>query len=275
MGQKKTAIRQNVLDGDNLPNAILNAVIAGYDVETIVGDTVETLQKGETTTFMFEATPDAIEQFAESFVAKVKAVAAELREFEYIDKPVIRRRDTQTPAAKPDARVGGESGAKGGSEAEGESKGSPAGAGAGAGDEGIEVESAEEARPAEEAPPPVAEETTTRMVPVSELEIAGILATIERVGGKRYRGKVAIKLPNSLVGLGASVSAALTKQGVDMDELADAVADYVIDFIARNPDRFGRMDAGTAADTLEFTEMAFSSSNDKAIVSTFEVGGEA
>jgi len=275
MGQKKTAIRQNVLDGDNLPNAILNAVIAGYDVETIVGDTVETLQKGETTTFMFEATPDAIEQFAESFVAKVRAVAAELREFEYIDKPVIRRRDAQTPAAKPDARVGGESGAKSGPEAEGEDEGAPAPA---ADEEGIEVESAEEARPAEEVQPPAAAETTettVRMVPVSELKIVGILATIERVGGKRYRGKVAIKFPNSLVGLSASVPAALAKQGVDTDELAEAVADYVIDFIARNPDRFGRMDAGTAADTLEFTEMAFSESNDRAIVSTFEVGGEA
>lgn len=269
MGQKKTAIRQNVLDGDNLPNAILNAVIAGYDAETIVGDTVEVLQKGETTTFMFEATPDAIEQFAEAFVAKVKAVAAELRKFEYIDKPVIRRKETQAPAAKPDARVEGESGAGD------ENEGVPAGVGADAGDdgEGMEVESAEEARPAE--PPPSAEETTTRMVPVSELKIVGILAAIERIEGKRYRGKVAIKFPNSLAGLGASVPAALTKQGVDTDELAEAVADYVIDFIARNPDRFGRMDAGTAADTLEFTEMAFSSSNDKAIVSTFEVGGEA
>lgn len=280
MGQKKTAIRQNVLDeGGNLPNAILNAVIAGYDVDTIVGDTIEVLQTGDTTTFMFEATPDAIEQYAESFAERVRAVAAELREFEYIDKPVIRRKGPQTPA-KPDARVEDELGAA--EKPKGEDEGKDEGATAPADDEGIEVESAEDvpaaAPAAETQPPPVAgetTETTVRMVPVSELKIVGILATIERVAGKRYRGKVAIKFPNSLVGLSAGVPAALAKQGVDTDELAEAVADYVIDFIARNPDRFGRMDAGTAADTLEFTEMAFSESNDRAIVSTFEVGGEA
>jgi hypothetical protein len=275
MGQKKTAIRQNVLDeGGNLPNAILNAVIAGYDVGTIVGDTVEVLQTGDTTTFMFEATPDALEQYAESFAEKVRAVAAELREFEYIDKPVIRRRDAQTPAAKPDARVGGESGAKGGPEAEGEDEGAPAPAADG--EEGIEVESAEEARPAEEAQPPAAAETTTRVVPVSEVEIDAILAAgIERIGDGRYSGKVAIKFPVSLAGLGASVAAALSSVCADTDELAEAAADYVIGFIARNPGKFGQMDAGTAADTLEFTGMGFSKSNDRAVVSTFEVGGGA
>lgn len=271
MGHKKTAIRQNVLDGDNLPNAILNAVIAGYDVATIVNDTIEVLQQGETTSYMFEATPDAIEQFADAFVSKVKGVADELRGFEYIDKPVIRRRD-EGAAAQPDARVGGES--AGGEPADAEAL------------EGIEIESAEEPELSDEplgdeplgdelGGDPGAVEKTVRKVAVTDLEIDAILATQEPIGDGRFTGKVAIKFPGALAGLGASVPGVLSRQGVDPDELADAVVGYTLDFISRNAaERFDGLDPDTANRTLTFTGMEFSDTNDSAIVSTFEVGGE-
>jgi len=274
MGQNKTAIRQNVLDGDNLPNAILNAVIAGFDVATIVNDTVEVLQQGDTTSFMFEATPDAIEQFADSFVAKVRSVAGELRGFEYIDKPVIRRRDDGTVTVEPDAEVG---------------ELQPDAEVADGVDEGIEVESAEEA--VLDAPPasdlgggldseadlgaPSGEETVQK-VAVEDIEMDAILATQKPIGGDRFTGKVALKFPVSFAGMfPIKPGDALVKLGIDFDGLPDAVAEYVLDFIGRNAgEYFGGMSPETAARTLKFTEFAFSQSNDHAMVATFEVGGE-
>jgi len=271
MGQNKTAIRQNVLDGDNLPNAILNAVIAGFDVATIVNDTVEVLQQGDTTSFMFEATPDAIEQFAESFVAKVRSVAGELRDFEYIDKPVIRRRGDGTVTVEPDAEVG---------ELQPDAE-VPTGV-----DEGIEVESAEEA--VLDAPPTssgvdseadlgVPEEETVQKVAVEDIEMDAILATQKSIGGDRFTGKVALKFPASFADMPPTTKPgdALVKLGIDFDGLPDAVAEYVLDFIGRNAgEYFGGMSPETAARTLKFTEFAFSQSNDHAMVATFEVGGE-
>jgi len=272
MGQNKTAIRQNVLDGDNLPNAILNAVIAGFDVATIVNDTVEVLQQGDTTSFMFEATPDAIEQFADSFVAKVRSVAGELRDFEYIDKPVIRRRGDGTIAVEPDAEVG---------ELRPDAESPPDGV-----DEGIEVESAEEA--VLDAPPAgdlggdldsdlgAPGEETVQKVAVEDIEMDAILATQKPIGGDRFTGKVALKFPVSFADmLPIKPGDALVKLGIDFDGLPDAVAEYVLDFVGRNAgEYFGGMSPETAARTLKFTEFAFSQSNDRAMVATFEVGGE-
>jgi len=273
MGQNKTAIRQNVLDGDNLPNAILNAVIAGFDVATIVNDTVEVLQQGDTTSFMFEATPDAIEQFADSFVTKVRSVAGELRDFEYIDKPVIRRRGDGTITVEPDAEIGelrpDETTAEG---VDGV-------------DEGIEVESAEEA--VLDAPPasdlggdldigaPGGEETVQK-VAVEDIEMDAILATQKPIGDDRFTGKVALKFPVSFADMtGDKPGDALIKLGIDFDELPAAVAEYVLGFIGRNADEyFGGMSPETVTRTLAFTEFAFSQSNDHAMVATFEVGGE-
>lgn len=269
MGHDKKSIRQNVLDGDNLPNAILNAIIAGYDAPTIINDTIEVLQTGETTSYMFEATPDAIEQFAEAFVDKVRQVAAELRDFEYIDKPVIRRRSDGAMSARPEAQAGDAAlgtGAELG--------------GADVVSEGIEVESAGEGdmdglgADLAEGPDPSLDRTI-RKVGVSELEIDAILKTQRPLDGGLFQGKVAIKFPADLGATGRlSVAGVLASQGVDVDELGQAVTDYALDFIGRNAEEyFGGMDADTASRTLRFTGMGFSESNDSAIVSTFEVGG--
>lgn len=272
MGHDKKSIRQNVLDGDNLPNAILNAIIAGYDAPTIINDTIEVLQSGETTSYMFEATPDAIEQFAEAFVDKVRQVATDLRDFEYIDKPVIRRRSEGTmPAPESQAGPALETGAELGE--------------ADIASEGIEVESAGEGdigaglddgsgADLGEGPDPSADQTI-RKVGVSELEIDAILKTQKPLDGGVFQGKVAIKFPTDLSTTGrSSVAGALASQGVDVDELGQAVTDYALDFIGRNAEEyFGGMDAETANRTLRFTGMGFSESNDSAIVSTFEVGG--
>jgi len=272
MGHEKKSIRQNVLDGDNLPNAILNAIIAGYDAATIINDTIEVLQSGETTSYMFEATPDAIEQFSETFMSKVHEVATDLRDFEYIDKPVIRRRSGGVAPA-PEAETGDalETGAE-----------------IGEGDvasDGIDVESAgagdpdmglSEGSPTNlgEGPDPSVEQTI-RKVGVNELEIDAILKTQKPLDGGMFQGKVAIKFPTALSTTGrSSVAGALTSQGVDVDELGQAVTDYALDFIGRNAEEyFGGMDAEMASRTLRFTGMGFSESNDSAIVSTFEVGG--
>ncbi len=266
MGHDKTAIRQNVLDGDNLPNAILNAIIAGYDAATIINDTVEVLQSGETTSYMFEATPDAIEQFAEAFMGKVRQVATDLRDFEYIDKPVIRRRsngvisppDTQTKEGlgvevEPEIVSGGE---------------------------GIEVESAGEGDmdlvqdSLAEGPDPSVEQTI-RKVGVGDLRIDAILKTQKSLDGGRFEGRIAIKFPDDLGVTGrSSVAGTLASQGIDVDALGQAVTEYVLDFIGRNAEEyFGGMDADMASETLQFTGMSFSKSNKGAIVSTFEVGG--
>ena len=283
MGQNKKAIRQNVLEGDNLPNAILNAVIAGFDSATIVNDTIEVLQQGETSSFMFEATPDAIEQFADTFVAKVRTVAQELREFEYIDKPVIRRRTNETLSVQPDAEVGQDTGVEA----------TPDEGIADDGDDGIEVESAEavaddplaDTEDGTDISPDSLDEETVRKVAVEDVDIDAILASIKPAGDGKYTGKVALKFPNNVAQLGTVVSGgvekklpveAIDKQGIDVDELGEAVIDYALDFIARNAEeRFGGMDSETARRTLKFTDsMAFSKSNDRALVSTFEVGGE-
>jgi len=283
MGQNKKAIRQNVLEGDNLPNAILNAVIAGFDSATIVNDTIEVLQQGETSSFMFEATPDAIEQFADTFVAKVRTVAQELREFEYIDKPVIRRRTNETLSVQPDAEVGQDTGVEA----------TPDEGIADDGDDGIEVESAEavaddplaDTEDGTDISPDSLDEETVRKVAVEDVDIDAILASIKPAGDGKYTGKVALKFPNNVAQLGTVVSGgvekklpveAINKQGIDVDELGEAVIDYALDFIARNAEeRFGGMDSETARRTLKFTDsMAFSKSNDRALVSTFEVGGE-
>lgn len=272
MGHDKKSIRQNVLDGDNLPNAILNAIIAGYDAATIINDTIEVLQTGETTSYMFEATPDAIEQFADAFMDKVRQVAADLRDFEYIDKPVIRRRSDGAMSARPEAQAGDalETGADDADIA----------------NEGIEVESAGEgdADPGDafggtdtglaEGPDPSADQTI-RKVGVNDLKIDAILKTQKPLDGGMFQGKVAIKFPTDLGTTGrSSVAGVLASQGVDVDELGQAVADYTLDFIGRNAEEyFGGMDVDTASRTLRFTGMGFSESNDSAIVSTFEVGG--
>lgn len=258
MGHDKTAIRQNVLDGDNLPNAILNAIIAGYDAPTIINDTIEVLQTGDTTSYMFEATPDAIEQFAKAFMNKVRQVAADLRDFEYIDKPVIRRK-SDGAIAPPDTQT---------EEGLGVGVAEPDG-------EGIEVESAGEGdMDLAERPDPMAEQTI-RKVGVGDLQIDAILKTQRSLDGGRFQGKIAIKFPEDLSATGrSSVAGALASQGMDVDELGQVVTDYALDFIGRNADEyFGGMDAETASETLQFTGMSFSESNSSAIVSTFEVGG--
>jgi len=280
MGHEKKSIRQNVLDGDNLPNAILNAIIAGYDAPTIINDTIEVLQSGETTSYMFEATPDAIEQFAEAFMTKVHEVAADLRDFEYIDKPVIRRRGGTVSA--PEAEAGNvletevETGVETGVEI----------SEADIANEGIEVESAGDgdidmgldeigsSPELGEGPDPSVEQTI-RKVGVNELEIDAILKTQKSIDGGMFQGKVAIKFPAVLSTTGrSSVAGVLASQGVDVDELSQVVTDYALDFIGRNSEEyFGGMDTDMANRTLRFTGMGFSESNDSAIVSTFEVGG--
>jgi len=267
MGNDKVAIRQNVLDGDNLPNAILNAVIAGFDVATVVNDTVEVLQQGETTTYMFEATPDAIEHFAETFLANVRLVADELRGYEYIDKPVIRRLDGADGAdgtiVRPEADAGQEA-----ETADAE--------------DGIEVESADEpaAAPVDELDLDDVDtgrgggEQTIRKVGVDDLRIKALLKHQRPAGDGRFEGKVVILFPNDLGSLGHSVASVISKQGVDDAELAQAVEEYVLEFIGRTADKyFGGMAPDAAEATLEFTGMAFSTSNERALVSTFEVGG--
>lgn len=274
MGHDKTAIRQNVLDGDNLPNAILNAIIAGYDAPTIINDTVEVLQSGDTTSYMFEATPDAIEQFAETFVEKVKQVAAELRDFEYIDKPIIRRKSREEPKPAQDGlgvtepKIVDE-----GIEVES--------AGEGDLDEGLDINEPEgldelgAGEPGLDEEPALAAEQTIHKVGVADLEIDAILRTQKPLDSGRFQGRIAIKFPTPLDATGrSSVAGVLALQGVDVDELGQAVAEYTIDFIARNSDKyFDGMDVDTASGTLEFTGMSFSESNSNAIVSTFEVGG--
>ncbi len=277
MGHDKKSIRQNVLDGDNLPNAILNAIIAGYDAPTIINDTIEVLQSGETTSYMFEATPDAIEQFAEAFMDKVGQVAADLRGFEYIDKPVIRRRSRGgTMPAQP----GVQEDALAPTQETGEAETTT---------DGIEVESAggedgELAEGFDAAAPDLAEgpdslvEQTIQKVGVNELEIDAILNTqrpVDEDGG--YQGKIAIKFPVVLSASGrSSVAGALASQGVDVDELGRAVTDYALDFIRRNAEKyFGGIDPETASESLEFTGMGFSESNGNALVSTFQVGQPA
>lgn len=265
MGHDKTAIRQNVLDGDNLPNAILNAIIAGYDAPTIISDTIEVLQTGETTSYMFEATPDAIEQFAEAFVDKVKLVAAELRDFEYIDKPVIRRKSGETVTSAP-------------SDTQTEGRGLSVEAEPDLG-EGIDVESAGEGdvdMDLVEGPEPDPVEQTIRKVGVQELKIDAILKAQKPLDGGGFEGKIAIKFPVDLKTTGRQHPAGvLSSQGISVDELGDAVTNYTLDFIGRNAEKyFGGMDAEIASRTLEFTDFKFSESNDSALVSTFMVGTE-
>jgi len=273
MGHEKKSIRQNVLDGDNLPNAILNAIIAGYDAPTIINDTIEVLQSGETTSYMFEATPDAIEQFAEAFMSKVHEVAADLRDFEYIDKPVIRRRSGgAAPAPEAEAGDALETGAEIG-EADIASEGIEVES-AGDGDVDVGLDDMGSSADLGEGPDPSAEQTI-RKVGVNELEIDAILKTQKPLDGGLFQGKVAIKFPTALSTTGrSSVAGTLASQGVDVDELGQAVTDYALDFIGRNTEEyFGGMDAEMASRTLRFTGMGFSESNDSAIVSTFEVGG--
>ncbi len=125
-----------------------------------------------------------------------------------------------------------------------------------------------------EGPDPSAEQTI-RKVGVSELEIDAILKTQRPLDGGVFQGKVAIKFPADLSTVGrSSVAGTLASQGLDVDELGQAVTDYALDFIGRNAEEyFGGMDTETASKTLRFTGMGFSESNDSAIVSTFEVGG--
>lgn len=273
MGHDKIAIRQNVLDGDNLPNAILNAVIAGYDAPTIVQDTIETLQKGDVTSYMFQATPSAIDQFVDAFVEKARQVTDELRKYEFIDAPIIRRMGAEamndgSAVVQPTEEVDSEN-------------------------EGIDVESAEE-EPTDDmamedesletgddelssldegGPEGLGEEDVVRKIGVTDLDIKAILDQQKPTGDGSYEGKVAIIFPESLNDLGTSgVNRTLAKLGIDSWELAAAVSEYVMDFIGRTSRKyFGGMDAGSAE--VEFTDMAWSGSNDRAIVSTYVVSG--
>lgn len=261
---EKAANRENVLEGDVLPNAILNAAIAGFDVDTIVQDVLETLETGEISAGMWEITPGAIEDFVDSYQRKIQEIAARLRKYEYSDKPNVKLRgegmvdgeaiDSLQPSVEITEDIGAE---------------------------GIDVESADEMGDGldlDDVDLGSEAETgaTIRKLGVDELEFKALLKHQETKGDGTYEGKVAIWFPDEIHTSGSHVASVFSEHGLDADDVDGPLGEYVLDFIVRNADKyFGGIDQDAARDTLKFTAVDWSAQNDKVLVATYTLGGGA
>ena len=261
---EKAANRENVLEGDVLPNAILNAAIAGYDVDTIVQDVLETLETGEVSAGMWEVTPGALEDFVDSYQRKIQQIAARLRKYEYSDKPNVKLRGEgmvdgeAMETLQPSVEITEELGA----------------------DEGIDVESADEmdddGLDLDDVDLGSEAETgaTIRKLGVDELEFKALLRHQEAKGDGTYEGKVAIWFPDAIHATGSHVASVFNEHGLDADDVDGPLGEYVLDFVRRNADQyFGGIDQDTARGTLRFTAVDWSSQNDKVLVATYTLGG--
>ena len=262
---EKTANRENVLEGDILPNAILNAALAGYDVDTIVQDVLETLETGEISAGMWEITPSAIEDFVDSYQSKIQEIAARLRKYEYSDKPNVKLRgegivDGEVmETLQPSVEITEELGA----------------------DEGIDVESADEMDDGLDLDdvdlgPDTETDSAVRKLGVDELQFKALLKHQEAKGDGTHEGKVAIWFPEEIHTAGSHVASVFSEHGLEADDVDGPLGEYVLDFIRRNADQyFGGIDPDTARDTLKFTAVDWSSRNDKVLVATYTLGAGA
>lgn len=260
---EKVANRENVLEGDILPNAILNAAIAGFDVDTIVQDVLETLETGEISAGMWEVTPGAIEDFVDSYQTKIQEIAARLRRYEYSDKPNVKLRGEgmvdgeAMEALQPSVSITEELGT----------------------DEGIDVESADEMGDDGLDLDDVdlgSEESTVRKLGVDELKFKALLKHQEAKGDGTYEGKVAIWFPDEIHTTGSHVASVFREHGLEADDVDGPLGEYVLDFISRNAGKyFGGISPDAARDTLKFTAVDWSSQNDKVLVATYTLGGGA
>lgn len=259
---EKTANRENVLEGDVLPNAILNAAIAGYDVDTIVQDVLETLETGEVSAGMWEITPSAIEDFVDSYQRKIQEIAGRLRKYEYSDKPNVKLRGEgmvdgeAMETLQPSVEITEELGA----------------------DEGIDVESAEmdDGLDLDDVDLGSGTETDSaiRKLGVDELQFKALLKHQEAKGDGTFEGKVAIWFPEEIHTSGSHVSTVFNEHGLDTDDVAGPLRKYVLDFVHRNADKyFGGIDPDTADETFEFKVVDWSSQNDKVLVATYTLDG--
>lgn len=259
---EKAANRENVLEGDVLPNAILNAAIAGYDVDTIVQDVLETLETGEVSAGMWEITPGAIEDFVDSYQRKIQEIAARLRKYEYSDKPNVKLRgegmvDGEALETLQPSEIVTEEISVG---------------------DGIDVESADEMGDGLDLddvdPGPEAESGAIRKLGVDELQFKALLKHQETKGDGTYEGKVAIWFPDEIHTAGSHVASVFSEHGLDADDVDGPLGEYVLDFVLRNADQyFGGINPDTARDTLKFTAVDWSSQNDKVLVATYTLGG--